>query len=100
MLFAEIEKQAEQGVDFMTVHAGINQWSLKAHQKENRLTGIVSRGGAFIKRWMLHTGKENPLYEQFDRLLNICLKHDWEMASDLEQFVMPPIVPRFQNCLC
>ena len=76
MLFAEIEKQAEQGVDFMTVHAGINQWSLKAHQKENRLTGIVSRGGAFIKRWMLHTGKENPLYEQFDRLLNICLKHD------------------------
>lgn len=76
MLFAEIEKQAEQGVDFMTVHAGINEWSLQAHQKEKRLTGIVSRGGALLKRWMLHTEKENPLYEQFDRLLNICLKHD------------------------
>ncbi|NLW18856.1 MAG: phosphomethylpyrimidine synthase ThiC [Candidatus Cloacimonetes bacterium] len=76
MLFDEIELQAEQGVDFMTVHAGINRWSLAAHQKDSRLLGIVSRGGSLLKRWMLHAKAENPLYEQFDRLLSICQKHD------------------------
>ncbi|MDP2174008.1 MAG: phosphomethylpyrimidine synthase ThiC [Candidatus Cloacimonadaceae bacterium] len=76
MLFEEIETQAIQGVDFITVHAGINQWSLAAHQKDQRLLGIVSRGGSLLKRWMLHTKRENPLYEDFDRLLNICQKYD------------------------
>ncbi len=76
MLFDEIERQAEQGVDFITVHAGINKSSLAAHLAEKRLLGIVSRGGSLLKRWMLHTGKENPLYESYDRLLAICLKHD------------------------
>jgi phosphomethylpyrimidine synthase len=76
MLFAEIEHQAEQGVDFMTVHAGITQWSLKPHLKGKRLLGIVSRGGSLLKRWMLHSGRENPLYEQYDRLLEICARYD------------------------
>ena len=76
LLFDEIERQAEQGVDFMTVHAGINRYSLAAHLKEIRLLGVVSRGGSLLKRWMLHSGKENPLYEDYDRLLKICLKHD------------------------
>jgi phosphomethylpyrimidine synthase len=76
MLFDELEMQAEQGVDFFTVHAGINRWSLDAIGGRGRKLGIVSRGGSLLKRWMLHTGKENPLYEQFDRLLDICRKHD------------------------
>ncbi|PKN74985.1 MAG: phosphomethylpyrimidine synthase [Candidatus Cloacimonetes bacterium HGW-Cloacimonetes-2] len=76
LLFDEIELQAQQGVDFMTVHAGINRWSLAAHQRDTRLLGIVSRGGSLLKRWMLHRNQENPLYEQFDRLLRICQEHD------------------------
>ncbi|MDZ4181618.1 MAG: phosphomethylpyrimidine synthase ThiC, partial [Candidatus Cloacimonadaceae bacterium] len=76
MLFDEIERQAEQGVDFMTVHAGITKASLAFHLNDKRLLGIVSRGGSLLKRWMLDSGKENPLYEQYDRLLELCLKHD------------------------
>lgn len=76
MLFDEIEKQAEQGVDFMTVHAGINKTSLAAHLRDMRILGIVSRGGSLLKRWMMNNGSENPLYEFYDRLLDICVKHD------------------------
>jgi len=76
MLFTEIEAQAEQGVDFMTVHAGITQWSVQAHDMKDRLVGIVSRGGSLLKRWMLFTGQENPLYQDYDRLLDTCYKHD------------------------
>ncbi len=69
-----IERQAEQGVDFMTVHAGL----LKEHVPlaVKRVCGIVSRGGSLTARWMAHHDKENPLYENFDRLLDICRKHD------------------------
>lgn len=76
MLIDEIERQAEQGVDFMTLHAGITQWSVAGHIKEKRLLGIVSRGGSLLKRWMLHSKKENPLYERYDEILDICEKHD------------------------
>lgn len=75
-LFEEIEKQAEQGVDFMTVHCGLNYRSLDFLEKNPRLVGIVSRGGSLLKHWMKVNKKENPLYEHFDRLLNICKKHD------------------------
>jgi phosphomethylpyrimidine synthase len=76
MLFEEIEKQAEQGVDFMTVHCGINYRSLDFLEKNPRLVGIVSRGGSMLKYWMKKNKQENPLYAQFDRLLKICAKHD------------------------
>ncbi len=76
MLFDEILCQAEQGIDFITVHAGINRFSLDAHIKDNRALGVVSRGGSLLKRWMLHTNRENPLYEEYDRLLKICYEHD------------------------
>lgn len=76
MLFTEIERQAEQGVDFMTVHAGITKWSLQAHDMRDRLLGIVSRGGSLLKRWMLSTKEENPLYQYYDKLLDICAHHD------------------------
>jgi len=73
-LFAVIERQAEQGVDFMTVHAGL----LAAHVPlaAKRLCGIVSRGGSILANWMMHHRRENPLYDQFDRLLGICRRHD------------------------
>lgn len=75
-LFDEIEAQAEMGVDFMTLHCGVTRFSLSFLDNDPRVCGIVSRGGALLKRWMVDNNKENPLYEQYDRLLDICLKHD------------------------
>ena len=69
-----IEKQAKQGVDFFTIHAGI----LKEHLPllENRVAGIVSRGGALLAKWMLHHNKQNPLYEIFDELCDVLAEYD------------------------
>ena len=69
-----IEKQAKQGVDFFTIHAGV----LKEHLPllENRLAGIVSRGGALLAKWMLYHNKQNPLYEMFDDLCGILAEYD------------------------
>lgn len=72
----EIEKQAEEGVDFFTIHAGINRRTLERFEKNRRILKIVSRGGALLYRWMMANGKENPLYEHFDEILRICKKHD------------------------
>jgi len=69
-----IEKQAKQGVDFFTIHAGV----LKKHLPllENRVAGIVSRGGALLAKWMLYNHKQNPLYEMFDDLCDILAEYD------------------------
>ncbi len=75
-LFAEIEKQAEQGVDFMTLHCGISYRGARMGAEKDRVLGIVSRGGSMLARWMLENKKENPLLEHFDRLLDISLKHN------------------------
>jgi len=75
-LFKEIEFQAEAGVDFMTLHCGVTRSSLSFLQNDKRVCGIVSRGGAILKRWMAENNAENPLYEQYDRILDICEKHD------------------------
>ena len=74
LIFDVIETQAKAGVDFMTVHAGL----LRAHvpMAVNRLAGIVSRGGSLTAKWMVHHKKENPIYEEFDRLLDICRRYD------------------------
>ncbi len=72
-LFAEIEKQTAQGVDFITVHCGLTRKGAEYAVKNNRAMGIVSRGGSMLARWMLENDRENPLLEQFDRLLAICL---------------------------
>lgn len=74
LLLATIEAQARQGVDYMTVHAGL----LARHVPlaRERLLGIVSRGGAILARWMVTHGRENPLYECFDDILAICREHD------------------------
>ena len=72
----EIEKQAEEGVDFFTIHAGITRKALERLEKNERLLKIVSRGGALLYKWMMTNRKENPLYEHFDEILKICKKHD------------------------
>jgi len=75
-LFRVIRTQAEDGVDFMTVHCGVTRSSIERLRNEGRVTGIVSRGGAFLTAWMVHHEKENPLYEQYDRLLELAREHD------------------------
>ncbi|MDI6827773.1 MAG: phosphomethylpyrimidine synthase ThiC [Armatimonadota bacterium] len=75
-LFEVIERNAEDGVDFITVHCGITRESLRRLREAGRITDVVSRGGAFLVCWMLQNDRENPLYARFDDLLEICRKHD------------------------
>ncbi|KUO65794.1 MAG: thiamine biosynthesis protein ThiC [Gracilibacter sp. BRH_c7a] len=71
-----VRKHAEDGVDFMTIHAGINKATAERFKKNGRLTNIVSRGGSLLFTWMELTGNENPFYEYFDEVLNICREYD------------------------
>jgi len=73
-----IRSQAEQGVDYMTVHCGILREFIPLTTK--RITGIVSRGGALMAQWMNHHKRENPLYTHFDELLEICRKYDVSLS--------------------
>ncbi len=75
-LFDVIEAQAEEGVDFMTVHSGVNLKALERIKGEDRIMGIVSRGGALTAEWMRKNKKENPLFEDYDRLVKIAKKYD------------------------
>ncbi len=75
-LFNVVECHARDGVDFMTIHAGINRATARRFKNNPRLTNIVSRGGSLIFAWMELTGNENPFYEQYDRLLDIFEKYD------------------------
>jgi phosphomethylpyrimidine synthase len=74
-----IEHQAKQGVDYMTLHAGV----LLRHLPlvKGRITGIVSRGGSLMAHWMLYHRKENPLYEHWDRVLDICRRYDVTISA-------------------
>lgn len=74
--FETVRIHAENGIDFITIHAGLNQKCASSLRLNKRLCGIVSRGGAILFEWMAKTGKENPFYEHFDRLLDICEQHD------------------------
>ncbi len=74
LLLEVIELQARQGVDYMTIHAGVRLEHLPLCQ--HRVTGIVSRGGGLLARWMVHHKRENPLYERFDDILEVCRVHD------------------------
>ncbi len=75
-LFDAIETQAREGVDFMTVHAGLTLKAIERLKRQGRVADVVSRGGAFHLAWMLHNGKENPFHARFDRLLEIARRHD------------------------
>ncbi len=74
--FNVVEKHAEDGVDFMTIHAGLNRATAEKVKSGNRITNIVSRGGSLLFTWMEMNGRENPFYEHFDRLLDICVDYD------------------------
>lgn len=71
-----VEKHAQDGVDFMTIHAGINRETAEIFKRNKRLTNIVSRGGSLLYAWMELNNKENPFYEYFDEILDICEKYD------------------------
>jgi len=74
VILAEIERQARQGVDYFTIHAGV----LREHLPlvGPRVTGIVSRGGSLLAKWMLHHGRQNPMYELFDEISAIMREYD------------------------
>lgn len=75
-LFDSIEEHAQDGVDFITVHCGVTQSAINRLRQQGRVTDVVSRGGAFLIAWILHNERENPLYEHYDRLLEIAKKFD------------------------
>lgn len=76
-LFDIIEQQAEEGIGFMAIHCGVNRLVLERLKKQGyRFGGLVSRGGSFLTAWIEHNQKENPLYEQIDRLIDIMKRHD------------------------
>ncbi len=71
-----VEFHAKQGVDFMTIHAGLNRQAVRKFKETGRLTNIVSRGGSLLFAWMEMTGEENPFYEHFDDVLDIFSRYD------------------------
>jgi phosphomethylpyrimidine synthase len=79
-IFTIIQEHAKDGVDFMTVQCGVTQASVDRLKKQGRITDIVSRGGAFLIGWMLHNDAENPLYQFYDRLLDLALEYDFTLS--------------------
>ena len=71
-----VRMHAEDGVDFMTIHCGINRDTVEKFKRNKRLMNIVSRGGSIIFAWMEMTGNENPFFERFDEILEICREYD------------------------
>jgi phosphomethylpyrimidine synthase len=79
-IFAGIVKHAEDGVDFITVHCGVTRSTVDRMRNEGRIMDVVSRGGAFTIEWMNWNNRENPLYEHFDRLLEITKEYDMTLS--------------------
>lgn len=75
-ILATVEEQAKDGADFMTLHCGVTMEAIARMRRQGREMDVVSRGGSFLTGWMLHNEKENPLYERYDDLLDICEKYD------------------------
>lgn len=75
-MLKNIEKQAKDGIDFMAIHCSVNRETLKRLKREGRKGGLVSRGGSFISSWMVHHDVENPLYENYDQILDIVEEYD------------------------
>lgn len=71
-----VKAHAEEGVDFMTIHAGINRRAIEAFRREGRKMNIVSRGGSLLFAWMMMTGNENPFFEYYDEVLEILREYD------------------------
>ena len=79
-IFNGIEKHAKDGMDFMTVHCGITRESVGWLKRSDRITDVVSRGGSFLTAWILHNEEENPLYKNFDYLLEMARKYEFTLS--------------------
>ncbi len=79
-MFRVIEENGEDGVDFITVHCGVTRRSVACIEEEGRILGIVSRGGSILRNWMSFNDRENPLYEEYDRLLEIAKRYDMVLS--------------------
>jgi len=79
-MFNAIVDHAADGVDFVTVHCGVTRAAIQCLKEQGRVTDVVSRGGSFLMAWMLHNERENPLYEQYDRLLDISREYDLTLS--------------------
>jgi len=86
-IFNEIENQAKAGVDFITVHCGITRNTVHVLENCDRLMGVVSRGGSLMIEWIKKNEKENPLYEYYDRLLEIA--HEYDVTLSLGDGLRP-----------
>jgi phosphomethylpyrimidine synthase len=98
-IFNAIRKHAQDGVDFVTVHCGVTRSAVEVLKRSGRLLDVVSRGGSFLAAWIVHHGEENPLYKEFDYLLELAREFDLTLslgdgmrpgcladASDVAQF--------------
>ena len=79
-IFKGIELHAKDGVDFMTVHCGITKESVEWLKRSKRVTDVVSRGGSFLTAWIIHNDRENPLYENYDYLLEMAQEYDFTIS--------------------
>jgi phosphomethylpyrimidine synthase len=86
-IFDTIEEHARDGVDFATVHCGVTQVAIDRLKNQGRVADVVSRGGAFLIGWIIHNEQENPLYEQYDRLLEIA--HEYDVTLSLGDGLRP-----------
>ncbi len=86
-LLEVVRAHAEDGVDFMTIHCGINKSVIKTFKETGRLMNIVSRGGSLLFGWMEVTGNENPFYEFYDEVLEIC--HEYDVTISLGDSCRP-----------
>ncbi|MBC8521127.1 MAG: phosphomethylpyrimidine synthase ThiC [Methanomicrobia archaeon] len=79
-MFNAVRKHAEDGIDFVTIHAGVNLNSLARLRSSERILDVVSRGGAFLIAWMIHNERENPFYEEYDYLLEIAKEYELTLS--------------------
>ena len=79
-IFDVVARHCEDGVDFLTIHAGLNRSAAKKIKRRERITNIVSRGGSLMFTWMQLNDRENPFYEYYDRLLDLCQAHDVSLS--------------------
>jgi len=79
-MFNTVRNHAKEGIDFVTIHAGVNQNSLARLKLSGRILDVVSRGGAFLVAWMIHNERENPFYEEYDYLLEIANEYDLTLS--------------------
>ena len=79
-IFDVVERHCEDGVDFLTIHAGLNRRAAEKIKRRERITNIVSRGGSLMFTWMELNDRENPFYDHYDRLLDICQAHDVSLS--------------------